>query len=167
MPNILFVCTANQFRSPFAAACLVNVLQNRFDGETWVVESAGTWAPEGAPAIASALKNAERLGLKGLARHRSRQVSISLLERYDLVIVMESGHKEALSTEFKSVRNRIFMVSEIIDGIQYDIPDPAVPGNKPDEVALELQALINKGAEKIIILARSMNSAGQNRTKIS
>jgi protein-tyrosine phosphatase len=89
MPSVLFVCTANQFRSPIAAACLREQLARENLENEWRVESAGTW------------------GVSGLARppwrqpmapggHRSRQM---LLEGFDLVL----GHKEAICAEFPSV----------------------------------------------------------------
>ena len=161
MPAVLFVCTANQFRSPLAAACFSNVLERQGLGAEWLVESAGTWTSAGVPAHPIAQKNAERLGIKGLEFHRSRQVSFDLLDRYDLIVVMESGHKEALVMEFKPVRQRIYMLSEIIEGIQYDIPDPVAPGNHPEDVSTELYSLINQGANKIISLARALHSARQ------
>jgi protein-tyrosine phosphatase len=161
MPTVLFVCTANQFRSPLAAACFSSVVERQALGDEWLVESAGTWTQDGIPALSIAQKNAERLGIRGLEHHRSRQVSAELLGGYDLIVVMESGHKEALIAEFKPVRARIFMLSEIVDGIQYDIPDPVAPGNHPEDISAELYSMINQGAKKIIDLARVLHSARQ------
>jgi protein-tyrosine-phosphatase len=162
MPAVLFVCTANQFRSPLGAACFLEALSHQTLDMEWRVESAGTWTSDGLPALAMAQKNAEKLGIKGLELHRSRQVSKELLAQYDLIIVMESGHKEALVTEFKQARSRIYMLSEIVDGIQYDIPDPVMPGNRPQDISLELHSLINQGATKIINLARTLYSIRKN-----
>ena len=159
MPAILFVCTANQFRSPLAAACFSSMIERQNLGEEWLVESAGTWTQEGMPALSIAQKNAERLGIHGLELHRSRQVSAELLDGYDLIVVMESGHKEALVTEFKAVQSRIYMLSEIIDGIQYDVPDPVSPGNHPQDISTELHSMIKLGANKIISLASVLHSA--------
>lgn len=158
MPSILFVCTANQIRSPLAAACLSDCIQqNRVSGD-WVVESAGTWAIVGLPVPELVRQLANELSLQGLENHSTRQVSRELLSRYDLCIVMEAGQKEALWVEFPILKRRIFMLSEIATGIQYDIPDPAARGVDPNEVAHELKMLISKGLDKIIRLAESLSA---------
>jgi protein-tyrosine phosphatase len=161
MPSILFVCTANQFRSPLAAACLLSWLDRQNMRTGWVVESAGTWTKEGLSALLLAQQSAKRLGLQGLASHRSRQVSAELLKQYDLIIVMEAGHKEALNAEFRSVRSHIFMLSEVVENIQYDIPDPVLLAAPADGVgvATKLYSLINNGADRILDLARTLSSA--------
>jgi protein-tyrosine phosphatase len=164
MLSILFVCTANQFRSPFAAASLLDWLDRQNMRAGWIVESAGTWAREGMPALLIARDNADRFGLKGLASHSSRQVSAELLEQYDLIIVMEAGHKEALNAEFKSARGRIFMLSEVIDNTQYDIPDLNLLDSPLDgvEITTKLYNLINSGANRILELARILSSKRKN-----
>ncbi len=156
MPSILFICTANQFRSPLAAACLRNIIEFEAPNGTWRVESAGTWATPGQPAPDLTLQIARRLGLKGLELHRTRAVSKELLLDYDLNIVMEAGHKEALNLEFPATRSRTFMLSEIVHGIMYDIPDPAVNMDEATPVSRELKILIDKNAYKILNLAEKL-----------
>ena len=161
MPSILFVCTANQFRSPLAAAFLVKFLEseNRIDG--WTVGSAGTWTMPGQPASLSALLIADRLGLPGLKTHLTREVDQSILDGADLILMMEIGQLEAIASEFHTVFGRSMLLSEIVDGVHYDIPDPADSLNDPDDVASELQMLIEKGGNKILKLAESLHSARQ------
>ncbi len=161
MPSILFVCTANQFRSPIAAACLKQALKPENSGDDWVVESAGTWAETGLHAPVFALQISRKLGLPGLGRHITRQVDKKLLEQFDLIIVMESGHKEGIVSEFPSTRGRVYLLSEIVDGITYNIADPIGADVDPDQVAIELQTLIKKGADRIIQLAQSLRRAAQ------
>ncbi len=156
MPSILFICTANQFRSPLAAACLLKTIQSAPIPGVWLVESAGTWTKDGIPAPELARGLARQLSLTDLENHRSRQVNLELLSRFDLSIVMEAGQKEALCIEFPSAKKRVMMLSEIVEGVQYDIPDPAAPGVDPNEVAAEIKVLIEEGAEKIIRLAKSL-----------
>ena len=158
MPSVLFICTANQFRSPFAAACLLDAIQAEHPTGVWIVESAGTWTKAGMPTPELSRQIAIGLGLKGLERHQTRQVDRGLLSQFDLIIVMEAGHKEALCIEFPFIKKRVYMLSEIVEGIQYDIPDPAAPDVDPNEVAQELITLINKGVNKIIHLAESLFS---------
>jgi protein-tyrosine phosphatase len=159
MPSILFVCTANQFRSPLAAAFFVNCLDQDNTLETWRVESAGTWAIPNLPAASLALKAADRLGLIGLKAHRTRLVDKALLDQFDLILVMEIGHVEAIRIEFPSVRERLSLLSEVVDGVPYSILDPADYGRDPQEVVSELHSLIQRGAKKISILAQSLHDA--------
>jgi protein-tyrosine phosphatase len=150
MPSILFICTANQFRSPFAALSFSRVLvQNRPTGK-WVVESAGTWAKNGLPTQSFMVKIAKDLGLQGLEDHRSQQVNRKMIDQFDLIIVMEMGHKEALRTEFQRSQKRIFLLSEIAEGLSYDIADPLTPDIDPNEIANQIDRLINKGFKRII-----------------
>jgi len=156
MPSILFICTANQFRSPLAAACLLNIIDLEKPAGEWVVESAGTWTSEGQPVPALTIQVARKLGLRGLEKQRTRQVSRELLSRFDLSIVMEAGHKEALQMEFPEARSRIFMLSEVVEGIAYDIPDPAQPDVEAYPVSRELKMLIDRHADRIFKLAQSL-----------
>ena len=54
MTSILFLCTANQIRSPFAAAYFKQLLQHT-SYNNWLVDSAGTWATPGLP-VGSSLR---------------------------------------------------------------------------------------------------------------
>src|SRR5438105_3004745 len=105
MPSILFVCTANQIRSPIAAALFKDMLINSGQAEGWRVESAGTWAQDGLPASGAAQRVMRELNID-LSQHRSRCVTRDLLAGFDLILVMEHGHKEALCVEFPAVADR-------------------------------------------------------------
>jgi protein-tyrosine phosphatase len=158
MPSILFICTANQFRSPLAAACLLDAFQVARPAGVWIVESAGTWTKAGMPAPEISRQIASELGLSGLEDHRTRQVDQELLSQFDLSIVMEAGHKEALRIEFPSIKKRIYMLSEVVEDARFDIPDPAASDVDPNEVAIELKMLIGKGVNNIIHLAESIST---------
>ena len=159
MPSVLFVCTANQFRSPIAAAFLFNFIHQVNTLEKWRLESAGTWTKPGLPASPLALQIGHRLSLGGLEGHITRQVNQKLLDQFDLILVMETGHLEAIASEFPNVFGRMMLLSEIVDGAPYSILDPADQGSDPDEVASELQMLIQKGGRKILKLAKTLHRA--------
>src|SRR5512141_235703 len=104
MPSVLFVCTANRFRSPLAAAIFSRALEEENNREIaslihrtgpWKVRSAGTWAIPGQSVIPEAYQAAQKLGLN-LADHRAERVSVQLLSAYDLILVMQASQKEAL-----------------------------------------------------------------------
>ena len=158
MPSILFVCTANQFRSPIAALSFCKVLAHRRPAGKWIIDSAGTWTKDGVPLQSSVVKIANRLGLQGLENHRSQQVNLELMD-FDLIIVMEAGHKEALRSEFQGSQKRIFLLSEIAEGISYDIADPLNPDIDPNEIADKINKLIKKGFNRIIKAAEYLEQA--------
>jgi protein-tyrosine phosphatase len=161
MPSVLFVCRANQFRSPLAAAFLLKQIRSDHRAEEWSVGSAGTWTKPGQPAASMAMRIANRLDLVGLNEHRTRQVSRELLDGYDLILTMETGQLEAIASEFYAVSDRAMLLSEVAEGTLYDIPDPVGLMNDPEEVATELQMLIEKGGEKILKLAETLHQASQ------
>src|SRR5574339_783118 len=99
MPHLLFVCTANLCRSPMAAGLFARKLQAEGAVDGWVVESAGTWALVDRRVPPDVRIAARMLGID-LRNHRTRPVDAPLLERFDLILVMERGHREALLIEF-------------------------------------------------------------------
>jgi protein-tyrosine-phosphatase len=153
MPTILFVCLANRFRSPLAAAFFYKHLEQAADRGTWSVGSAGTWTEPGLPPDTRALQDAKDWGLD-IKAHRSRQVDDIILSQSNLILVMEAGQKEALQVEFPKEREKIFLLSEVAEGLPNDIPDPLGPnGATHQEVAMELYELISRGFENICHLA--------------
>jgi protein-tyrosine phosphatase len=157
MPSILFVCRANQFRSPLAAACMLREIKKLSIPGKWAVDSAGTWTNPGNRIPPSVLQIFHRLGLLGLSRHRTRQLTQTLADNSNLIIVMEFNQKEAILAEFPNVNKRVFILSEICEGIAYDIPDPALHGVDPEKVAAEILKLIKIGAGQISRTAQTLS----------
>jgi protein-tyrosine phosphatase len=159
MPSILFVCTANLFRSPLAAACFARKYEALGWQSDWLVSSAGTWTLPGKPALPSAIQAAHRLGFS-LARHRSRPVTAAMVSVQDLIVVMESGQKEALQTEFSIFRKRVFLLSELADGRVEDVPDPAANPDIPAfEIASQINDMVERGFYRICAQALKANKA--------
>jgi protein-tyrosine phosphatase len=156
MPAILFVCTANQFRSPLAAAFFSRKMSSLGWKGDWIVQSAGTWASPGLPALPMANIVAHKFGVS-LEGHRSKRVTPMLISTQDLVLVMEVGHKEALQSEFAIFSKRVFLLTEVALNRTEDIPDPVV--NDTDnfiEVAAQINAMIMQGFYRIC--ARAMKN---------
>ena len=153
MPSVLFVCTADRFRSPLAAALFKHCLKQEPGMQDWSVGSAGTWADPNRLVIPPMKRIASHLHID-LSAHKSRRISRDLLESYDLILVMESNQREALLVEFPEIRDRLFLLSDVTVGRAYNIPDPhAQPGDTLQDVAAELQDLIDKGYKNICDLA--------------
>jgi protein-tyrosine phosphatase len=85
--RVLFVCTGNICRSPFAEAVA--------QGEGHDAESAGLEAYAGGEPPADAIAVARELGYD-LASHRARRLTEEMLERSDVVVGMTATHVNAL-----------------------------------------------------------------------
>lgn len=158
MPKILLVCTANQCRSPIAAALLEQQLTQQSTGADWVVESAGTWATKARPAHPQMCVVSAEVGLD-LSQHRSRNVEDIPLPDYHLILTMEQSHKEALQIEFPTIRPTVFQLTEMV-GLHYDIADP-IGGSIEDfrSTVVELKRLLKFGLPQIIKLATERQSS--------
>lgn len=157
MPSVLFVCTANRFRSPLAAAIFAKALEEMGIAEDWRVGSAGLWAMSGQPALEGVAGAARKMGMD-LSEHRSARVSGDLLSAYDLILVMEASQREALLSEFPGLDQRIYLLSSVVERRSYDIPDLPESDAGILEVGLELNELVRRGLESICILATYLNN---------
>ncbi len=161
MPTILFVCTANRYRSPIAAACFERELKLRQPDRNWRVCSAGTWTQDGLPAMREAVREARRIGLN-LFSHRSQIITTKLMSAADLVLVMEHGHKEALQTEFPRSAHKVHLLSEAALVLDYDIPDPITATvDIGADVPWEIDELIRNGFDRICALASTQRQPHQ------
>jgi len=148
LPTILVVCTANQCRSPAAAALLQRHLPVQDPNREWRILSAGVWAHENLPADARMCTVAAEWGLD-LEGHRSRSVDQELLAASHLVLTMEVGQCEALRSEFPAYAQRIHCFAELI-GIRYDIADPIGRSVEVYRATLrELERIVSTGGARL------------------
>lgn len=113
--RVLFVCTANECRSPFAAAIASRAatgLPVRFD-------SAGleSWQR---PVPAAGLAHAREIGID-LAKHVSESVRPDDLPDYDLILGLAREHTRHLLADDPVLRPRLFTVKQFarwVDGRQ-------------------------------------------------
>lgn len=111
--RILFVCTGNLCRSPFAEGYLRKRLAEGAGstGDAVQVGSAGTMAASGAPALDESLATALKWGVD-LAGHRTRQVGEALLEGADLLLVMDRSHLEVIRALWPSFGEKVRFLGE-------------------------------------------------------
>jgi protein-tyrosine-phosphatase len=91
--TLLFVCTGNTCRSPMAEVIARDLAKER--GLAIEVRSAGIAADDTSGASEGSLLVAMERGLD-LSRHRSRQLTRSLLDDADLVLTMGPSHLAAV-----------------------------------------------------------------------
>lgn len=151
--SILFVCTANQCRSPMAEAIFKKYISKMDPEETWVIESAGTWTLPGYPATPYGVKAMLEMGLD-TSKHKSQPITAALLERFLLILTMEHGHKEAIQVEFPKIANRVFLLSEMA-GENIPVLDP-IGGTYQQYIntSNEIDSWIVKGLPKILELTK-------------
>ncbi len=120
---VLFVCSANQCRSPMAMALFSDLVRkDHKNADDWRIESAGCWAISGLPATSSAITAMRSLGLT-LDDHRSQSVTESLLDQFKLVLCMETEHKSTLRRNYPAQAGKIYLLSEMAE-IEEEIDDP-------------------------------------------
>lgn len=106
--HILFVCTGNICRSPFAAGILNKFLQDKGLLEIRA-DSAGLLALPGNAATAMAQRVAAEYDVD-LSSHRAKPVSARLLTWCDLALVMEKSHEKELLDAFPEALNQVLLL---------------------------------------------------------
>lgn len=134
--RILVVCTGNICRSPVAEYLLRNALLR--SGRKPEVASAGVGALVGDPAHETATAMMAARGID-LAPHRARQADVALCRWAELVLVMESHHREALTDIDPAVRGKTFLLGH---WGKFEIPDPY---KRAQSVWDEAVGLIDRG----------------------
>lgn len=113
--SILVVCTGNICRSPIGERLLRQLLPGK------QVTSAGIFGLEGRPADAAAKEIASRHGVS-LEGHVARKVTRSLLQKSDLILVMEPEHLRFIASVAPEIRGKSLLFGQWLE--TKDIPDP-------------------------------------------
>lgn len=116
--NILFLCSGNICRSPFAAAYAREIL-----GPEVEIASSGFHNVVGRQAPTQAVQSARELGVD-LASHESNRIDAATLDTFDVVFVFEEKHMHALRAEFPQVKGDVFYLGDVLIGSDFEIADP-------------------------------------------
>ncbi len=150
--SVLFVCQANICRSPLAAGILRCLLRERgLEAQNWQVGSAGTWAREGMGYDPTVIEILRRRG--GVVQGVARCINSGMVVKFNLILVMERGQKEALRFEFPQHGSKIYLLSEMA-GLICSIQDPS-GGLLEDyeRTASEIEQYLNKGWKRMFDIA--------------
>ncbi len=125
---ILFVCTANVSRSPYAQIRTLEV----FGGADLSVGSAGIPGTEGRemdPAMEAELPFEDEAAVK----HRSRVLTAAIVTTGDLVLTMEFGHHMRILDRWPEASPKVFGLRQFVDGLDRITPSGA-PSERVDQV---------------------------------
>jgi protein-tyrosine-phosphatase len=151
MRSVLFVCSANQLRSPLAEALFKDLVRRKGHADAWRIGSAGVWALEGSPAALSAISAAAARGLN-LSTHVARRLTRELIEQSDLVLVMEREHLEAIHEEWPALDDRVHLLSRMV-GETGEVEDPiGLPSERVRALVADLERLLEAGWPRILQL---------------
>ena len=150
MAALLLVCTANICRSPMAEA----IFKTRLGEVFRTIHSAGVQAdPRGGPVDARAAAALARHHYSLERKWRSQRVQPEKLGDYDLVLVMESEHADALREKAAPEHHaRIAMLTDYLPEMAgQDIPDPYFgPVQGFDSVI----AMLERAAQRLLAESR-------------
>jgi len=118
--NVLFVCSGNTCRSPMAEALLKTMVSEEY----CTVRSAGILPTQGMPASQYSREVVEEFG-GSLEKHRSRQITDSLIEWADIIFVMGYKHYDHILDISPSAAVKTFLLKEYKRRVKYnEISDP-------------------------------------------
>ncbi|MBL6985403.1 MAG: low molecular weight phosphotyrosine protein phosphatase [Candidatus Thioglobus sp.] len=143
--SVLMVCVGNICRSPMAEALLIDRLSDGKHANVNIA-SAGVGALVGhdADTTAKALMSEKNIDVTA---HRARQLSAELLSEYDLILVMEKGHINAVHNIAPSSKGKVHLLGKWSD---FEISDPYMQSRREFELALELiERGIDEWVEKV------------------
>jgi len=107
--SVLVVCIGNICRSPLGERMLQSLLDE--SGASIRVESAGLHAVvgHGADSDASTVANEHGISLEG---HKARQFTKEMGSEFDLILVMEEGHKAVLANTAPAASGKVFLFDQ-------------------------------------------------------
>jgi len=147
--RILFVCTGNACRSPMAQVIFKKLVGNdpSLLSAGIEVDSAGTGVGLDS-ATPEAIECMAEYGLN-LNSHQPKSINSDLVQWADLVLVMESRHKDMVLSRFPQAEKKTHLLSEYVGG-SGGVPDPYLQGIEVyQKCAATLQSLLKKLAEKL------------------
>ncbi len=146
MDKILFVCSGNTCRSPFAEKYF-NKLARELKISA-LASSAGLFANENAPACENAITAANDFGVDSeIKKHRAAQMTVDMLNEYDYIITMGASHLDIIEkaiengADVKSTQKRLILGNGIPDPFGGSVSDyRSCYGRIADEINAFIEA---------------------------
>ena len=147
--HLLIICTANICRSPMVEGLISDHLQREGLDQRVTVSSAGIFGMKGESASSSGV---ELLATRGIdiSDHVARQVNGQMLDRANLILVMEEGHRSAIFARAPQHLYKVLLFSELINE-HGDLSDPYRQGREAYERALaRMDVILGEGWELLL-----------------
>ncbi len=138
--NILVVCVGNICRSPTGEYLLKRLLPNKHIASAGIATSKSKLTGQPADKVAKQVALANELSLE---QHSAQQLTSSMCQEFDLILVMEKGHIDAVCAIAPEARGKTMLFSHWLDKV--DIPDPY---RQSEEAYRHAWNLIEKSAHK-------------------
>lgn len=147
--NILFVCTGNSCRSVMAEALLKKYLSERGRGDI-AVNSCGVAAFLGSPPTVNTIKVMEEEGAD-VSGYKSTPLSKDLIDKSDLILVMEKVHREEVIMQAPWAKDKIHLLRKFVEKNSSErdlsVQDPI---GKPLEVYEQVRDIIKESVQELI-----------------
>ena len=118
---MLFVCTGNICRSPFAHYLAERMANDA--GLPLAVESAGTMGEVGMDMEPGAIKALAARGLTGIA-HSARQLDEGMMDSADVVYALTGRHRDWIASRFPEHAAKVAVLREAAGLPGADVADP-------------------------------------------
>jgi protein-tyrosine phosphatase len=118
--NLLYVCTANIFRSRVAEELTKQLLE---DSKMKInVESAGIQKYNGEPLRKELLDLTKRYKID-MSAHAPKQVNARLVNKADLILVFDDAQLRELGKKFPSTKNKTYTIKDYVGCTDYSTED--------------------------------------------